>query len=88
MALPHRGQAEGGVTMERDSGSRQMQTFKKLPMHVPMKKIIIRISQSGAMESGGKNNPDIIDPLGDGFRDIDPLKRSMARAIGIFQPVR
>jgi len=39
MGVPHFGQADPGRTIDFDSGKRYMQTFKKLPMHEPRKKI-------------------------------------------------
>src|ERR1700739_513853 len=38
MGLRHRGQRDPGETMERPSGMRVMQTFRKLPITMPKRK--------------------------------------------------
>ena len=47
IAAPHFGHAEAGKTMDFPSGMRTMQTFKKLPMMSPNRKIktAIRIGE-------------------------------------------
>jgi len=43
----HFGHAEPGETIDFDSGIRQIQTFKKLPMHAPIINAIIKIGSVG-----------------------------------------
>lgn len=49
MGVLHFGQADGGETTDCDSGIRQMQTFKKLPMQAPKINATIRIGNAGIL---------------------------------------
>jgi hypothetical protein len=56
IGLRQRGQREPGETMERPSGMREMQTFRKLPMTMPKRKKKNGITVSTVPQAGRRLN--------------------------------